>query len=229
MTLKNYKPSNGFNEGKPESRTYGDDDFNEGQPQSRTYGDDDFNEGQPKSRTYGDDDFNEGQPKSRTYGDDDFNEGQPKSRTYADISGSEDFFNEPSDVTPKSGRITPAFPAAIFNPNHEDVPSLLTRIIARVMKTHVPSDIGRGSRNLFPVYSVFIRNEKDNSLEQLSTSSPNEKRRPMRNPVFMKHVRDTDFSNPYYRRQRERESHLNEVAMNFLMKLRRFLSVKYAS
>ena len=199
MALKNYKSSNGFNEGQPESRTYGDDDFKESQPQSRTYGDDDFNEGQPQSRTYG------------------------------DVSGSEDSFNEPSDVTPHSGRITSAFPAAIFNPNHENVQSLLTQIIARLMKVHVPSDTGRGSRNLFPVHIVFSRNDKDISLEQPSTSAPKQKRRPIRNPVFMKHIQDRDFSNPYDRRQREKESHLNEAAMEFLMKLRRFLSVKYAS
>ena len=183
MALKNYKPSNGFNEGQPKSKTYGDDDFNEGQPQGRTDG---------------------------------------------DVSGSENSFNKPSDVT-HSGSITSAFPAAIFNPNHENVLSLLTQIIARLMKVHVPSDTGRGSRNLFPVHIVFSRNDKDISLKQHSTSAPKQNRRPMKNPVFMKHVQDRDFSNPYDRRQREKESHLNEAAMDFLMKRRRFLSVKYAS
>ena len=157
-----------------------------------------------------------------------FNEAQPEIRTYGDVSGNENFFNEPSGVTLHSGRTTSVFPAAIFNPNQENVPSLLSRIIARLMKVHVPSDTGRGSENLFPVYSVFSRNGKDNSLEQPSTSAPKQKRRPMRNPVFMKHVQERDFNNPYSRTQRERESHLNDAAVNFLIKLKRFLSVKYA-
>ena len=145
--------------------------------------------------------------------------------TYEDDSGKQDPLNEPN--TP---RTTSVFPAALFNLNHKDVSSSLTWIIARMMDIDVSRDSRSGSRFLFPANKEFNRNEKDLSLEQLSTSDiQKQKRKPVKNPIFLKHAEERDFNNHSDGRQNERKSHLNKEAMNFLIKLRRFASVNYAS
>ena len=158
-----------------------------------------------------------------------FSAGQPQIRTYEDDSGNQDS-NEPSDMTSYTPRTSSVFPTALRDLNHENVPSSLTRIILRMMDIGVSRDSRSGRRILFPVNKVFNRNEEDISLEQSSASDvQNKKRRPMKNPIFLKHVEERDFDSNSSGRQNERESHLHEEAVNFLIKLRRFISVKHAS